>query len=339
MSNNLLDIIKTLISLNGPISVANYMDLCLGHPEFGYYRRRDPLGVAGDFITAPEVSQLFGEMVGIWAADMIIKLGNPKKIILCELGPGRGTLMKDVLRVLSSLPNLNIDVHLVEISETLREKQKAALGNVNWHEDLESLPADAPVIFIANEFFDALPFRQAVGTRGGWQEAVIGIQDDKLAFGLGGILAGDDMPDAEPGRVFEFSQIREDVWANILSRIDNQTGAILAIDYGYLNPTFGGSFQAVKNHKYANVLENPGEQDLTSHVDFSILKRLADGLQVDHFTTQGEFLKAMGIEIRAEKLSQSNPSSSESIMAGLKRLIDKDQMGDLFKVIAVSKCS
>ncbi|PZP55325.1 MAG: methyltransferase [Micavibrio aeruginosavorus] len=337
MSNQLHDLIVRQIGLNGPITIANYMDLCLTHPDFGYYRKAYPVGAAGDFITAPEVSQLFGEMVGIWAADIIGKLGNPKKVILCELGPGRGTLMKDVLRVLSKL-NLTIDVHLIEISDTLKAEQKQALGDVRWHEGIETLPDDAPIIFIANEFFDALSFRQAVKTKVGWQEAVIGLNGDQLAFGLGSLLRGNDLPDAPENSVYEFSPAREMAWEEITARVEKQKGAALVIDYGHLEPKLVGTFQAVKNHQYANVLENPGEQDLTSHVDFSILKHLTQGVQVDHFTTQSEFLKAMGIEIRAENLSGANPALRENIMAGLRRLIHRDEMGQLFKVIGISKC-
>ncbi len=358
MPNPLHDLIVRQIKLNGPITIATYMDLCLGHPEYGYYRKGNPVGAAGDFITAPEVSQLFGEMVGIWAADIIVKLGNPKKIYLCELGPGHGTLMKDVMRVLSKL-GAAIEVHLVEISETLKAKQKnllcfprenGDLGDVSdprlrgenkiiWHSSVETLPDDAPIIFIANEFFDALSFRQAVKTKVGWQEAVIGLNGDQLAFGLGSLLVGEDLPDAPENSVYEFSPARETMWEEIVARIKKQKGAALVIDYGHLEPKLVGTFQAVKNHQYANVLENPGEQDLTSHVDFSILKHLAQSVQVDHFTTQSEFLKIMGIEIRAENLAHSNPSLRENIMAGLRRLVHRDEMGQLFKVIGISKCT
>lgn len=338
MPNPLHDLIVRQIKLNWPITIATYMDLCLAHPEYGYYRTGNPVGAAGDFITAPEVSQLFGEMVGIWAADIIVKLGNPKKIYLCELGPGHGTLMKDVMRVLSKL-GAAIEVHLVEISETLKAKQKEVLGQVVWHSSVETLPDDAPIIFIANEFFDALSFRQAVKTKVGWQEAVIGLNGDQLAFGLGSLLVGEDLPDAPENSVYEFSPARETMWEEIVARIDRQKGAALVIDYGHLEPKLVGTFQAVKNHRYANVLENPGEQDLTSHVDFSILKHLAKNVQIDHFTTQSEFLKIMGIEIRAENLAHSNPSLRENIMAGLRRLVHRDEMGQLFKVIGISKCT
>ncbi len=338
MPNPLHDLIVRQIKINGPITIATYMDLCLAHPEYGYYRTGNPVGAAGDFITAPEVSQLFGEMVGIWTADIIVKLGNPKKIYLCELGPGHGTLMKDVMRVLSKL-GASIEVHLVEISETLKTKQKEVLGQVIWHETIDTLPGDAPIIFIANEFFDALSFHQAVKTKVGWQEAVIGLSGDQLAFGLGSLLVGEDLPDAPENSVYEFSPARETMWEEIVTRIDRQKGAALVIDYGHLEPKLVGTFQAVKNHRYANVLENPGEQDLTSHVDFSILKHLAKNVQIDHFTTQSEFLKIMGIEIRAENLAHSNPSLRENIMAGLRRLVHRDEMGQLFKVIGISKCT
>ncbi len=338
MSSPLHDLIARQIRLNGPITIANYMDLCLCHPEHGYYRKGHPVGAAGDFITAPEVSQLFGEMVGIWAADIVMKLGNQRKIYLSELGPGNGTLMKDVMRVLSRL-SVNIEIHLVEINEALRQKQRQVLGDVKWHDDLSTLPQDAPIILIANEFFDALSFRQAVKTKAGWQEAVIGLQDDRLVFGLGGFLSGDDLPNASENSVYEFSPARERIWSEVVSRVTKQKGAALAIDYGHLEKRLTGTFQSVKNHQYANVLENPGEQDLTSHVDFSILKTLSKDVQIDHFSSQSEFLKSIGIEIRAENLCGSNPSSRDNIMAGLRRLIHRDEMGQLFKVIGISKCT
>lgn len=336
MSNKLHDLITRQIELNGPISIATYMDLCLGHPEFGYYRSRDPLGIAGDFTTAPEISQLFGEMIGICIADLLMRMGNPQNIILCELGPGRGTLMSDVLRVLGKVPNVNIEVHLVETSEVLKQKQKEALGNVHWHASLDTLPTHAPVIFIANEFLDALPLRQVVKTRNGWQEGVVGLKDGKLVLGLGSVVNGVDLPEAKDGTIFEFSPAREAIWQEICTRIGNQKGAAFVIDYGHLETKTGNTFQAVKDHSFANPLENPGEQDLTSHVDFAKLGQLAKNLQIDYFTTQGEFLKNMGIEVRAEHLSAANPSQRDSLMVGLKRLIHRDEMGILFKVIGVS---
>ena len=335
MPNKLHDLIARQIELSGPLSVSAYMDICLSHPEYGYYRTRDPLGRDGDFITAPEVSQLFGEMIGIWIVDIWMKLGEPPKIILCEMGPGWGTLMADIIRVLSKA-GVKASIHLVETGEVLRAKQKQVIANAEWHSALENVPSDAPIIIIGNEFLDALPLRQLIKTKEGWRERVIGVENGKLVFGIGAGPYSLDIPDAKDGDIFEFSPVREHVWSDICARVRAQKGAALMIDYGYTETRTGTTFQAVQNHAYADVLENPGEQDLTSHVDFARLKELAKGLAISGPLTQGEFLKSLGIEIRAQKLSGLNPDKAESINAGLKRLIHRDEMGQLFKAIHVS---
>lgn len=342
MSNKLHDLIVRQIEIGGPMTVAAYMDLCLAHPEWGYYRCKDPIGGKGDFTTAPEISQLFGEMIGIWVADLWIRLKNPSKLILCECGPGRGTLMKDILRVARQVSGLYdvLSVHLVETSDVLIEKQKALLdAKIEFHASLETLPSDAPIIILGNEFLDALPFRQLVRMKSAWQERVIGLQDGKLVFGLGGQVDGSDLPSAEEGEIFEFSPVRDAVWLEMMGRVKQQGGAALMIDYGYVARPKVSTFQAVRDHSYADVLENPGEHDLTSLVDFSRLKELAQDVGVDGPITQGAFLKNMGIEIRAQKLAELNPDKRDDIYSGLKRLTHRDDMGELFKVIAVKNVS
>lgn len=320
------------------MSIAEYMDLCLAHPEFGYYRSRDPFGREGDFTTAPEISQLFGEMIGIWVATIWMHLNKPERIILCEFGPGRGTLMSDLLRVANVLGMKDkAEIHFVETSDFLIEKQKEAVTDAKWHSSIETVPQDAPVIFIGNEFLDALPIKQIVKTKEGWRERVVGLEHGKLVFGLGGALSGSDLPEAKENEIYEFSPARENIWMEICRRIEGQTGAALMIDYGYVEAKLGNTLQAVKNHSYAGVLENPGEQDLTSHVDFGKLKQIVDAVDLHGPVTQSEFLKSVGIEARAEKLIELNPDKSETIKSGLKRLIHRDGMGNLFKVIAVTK--
>ncbi len=340
MPHKLHDLIVEHIQKSGPLSVAAYMDLCLAHPELGYYRRKDPLGVKGDFTTAPEISQLFGEMIGIWVADSWLKLGSPERLILVECGPGRGTLMADILRVAKKVPGLPeaISVQLIETSPALIEKQKDLLAGqrITWHAGLSTLPKDAPVIFIGNEFLDALPFYQVVKTAEGWRERMVTLENGKLIFALGPGLKEGDFPDAKEGGIFEFSPPRESIWADICARVKSQKGAALLIDYGHSETKIGDTFQAVKDHQFANVLENPGEQDLTSHVDFARLKSLAGDLKVWGPIPQMYFLKNIGIEVRAEKLSAANPDKNEMIATGLRRLTHRDEMGLLFKVIGIS---
>ena len=333
MSNELYKIIARHIETGGPISVAAYMDLCLMHPQYGYYRTRDPLGAAGDFITAPEISQLFGEMIGIWIADKWQSLGAPEKIILCELGPGRGTLMADIMRVVRKIPALEtaVQVHLVEMNEVLIAEQ-AKKVTAKWHDTLDGVPTDAPIIIIGNEFLDALPFHQAVNGRDGWHERVIGLQEGKLTFGMGKSLSGSDLPVGDIGAIYEYSTARENIWQEILARVAGQGGGALLVDYGFDRAQLGSTFQAVSEHRFADALENPGTHDLTSHVDFYALKKLSPQARV---ITQGEFLSSMGIEVRAEQLSTLNPDKRDVIYEGMKRLVHPDQMGNLFKVIEV----
>lgn len=336
IQNKLEHIIRSFISLNGSLSIEAYWNLCLLHPEHGYYITRDPLGRAGDFTTAPEISQLFGEMIGIWAVEQWYKLGQPNAIYIVECGPGRGTLMADLLRIGKVIPEFidAVQIHLIETSPSLRAKQGEALKGHQavWHEDLSTLPDNAPLIVIGNEFLDALPIQQYVVRGEECFERVIGCDGDNLIFGL--------CPTPSPliplpeGRgndfIFEISPARENYILDISARIKSQTGAGLMIDYGHDVSGFGDTLQAVKNHHYTDVLKNCGEVDITSHVDFGRLKFIIEkaGLSV-LLQSQGDFLKRLGVEERAEQLIPKSPS----VEADLHRLIDDDKMGRLFRVM------
>jgi SAM-dependent MidA family methyltransferase len=343
--------IKKLIKSSGPMPVWRYMQLCLTHPEHGYYVSRDPLGREGDFTTAPEISQMFGELLGLWAASVWKTLGAPTLLRLIELGPGRGTMMADALRALKVLPQLYqaLSVHLVEINPVLREKQKATLStvrNIAWHDSIDEVPA-GPCIIFANEYFDVLPVHQAVKGEHGWHERVIEIDPvGKLVFGV----AAEPMPRFElllpslvraapVGAVFEWRPDAEIM--KLASRVREQSGAALIIDYGHLRSDAGDTFQAIARHIFADPLQNPGQADVTAHVDFDALRRAAEdvGARVHGPVTQGEFLKRLGIETRALGLmAKASNEVSEEIAVALKRLTEggRGGMGSMFKVIGIS---
>jgi SAM-dependent MidA family methyltransferase len=342
--------IKTLIKSAGPMPVWRYMELCLTHPTHGYYVARDPLGREGDFITAPEVSQMFGELLGLWAASVWRAIGSPPVLRLIELGPGRGTMMADELRAMRVLPPLHqaLDVHLVEINPVLREKQKSMLSNarsVTWHQRLDDVP-EGPSIIFANEYFDVLPIHQAVRRETGWHERVV--END----GYGGLVFGtapEPMPrfevllpplvrSAPLGAVFEWRPNTEIM--KIATRVRDQDGAALIVDYGHVRSDAGDTFQAIAGHSFADPLKNSGQADVTAHVDFHALARAAEdmGARVHGPVQQGEFLQRLGIETRALTLmSKASHDVSEDIAGALKRLIGdgRDGMGSLFKVLAV----
>ena len=316
------DIIKQKIRAEGPISVGAFMGLALGHSEHGYYMKQDPFGRAGDFVTAPEVSQLFGEMIGVWIADVWMQMGSPKRCILLECGPGRGTLMADIMRATKKVDGFHAaaDIHLLEISPALKKVQKTALSGFepSWHENLESVPEDAAIIVLGNEFLDALPFEQLVGE-----------QERRVALDEAGDLAF--VP--ESGEIFEVSSERQGFVSDVCKRLKKQTGAALFVDYGHMKSAHGDTFQAVKGHEYVDVFSHIGDADLTSHVDFEALQ---DGIQVDVAgpVEQGAFLKGLGVEMRAAMLKQrADEKQGEAVEKGLHRLCNSDQMGALFKVI------
>lgn len=347
MSRALHDIIVSRIRQQGPMDLGEYMMLCLGHPEHGYYMNRDPFGTKGDFITAPEVSQMFGEMIGAWIGDTWEKLGSPKQFALVECGPGRGTLMEDALRATKNLPGFHeaLRLYLLEMSPTLKAAQKERLRTYNpvWLNTLDGLP-DMPVILIGNEFLDALPIRQ-VAFREEWVETVIGVDEGETL--REGVKAADPtllahippkILDEQSEKIFEISPVLNQYIKTVCNLLKSHTGAALFIDYGHAIAAHGNSLQAVRSHRFENPFENPGEADITAHVDFENLARLgaSSGLRATPCVTQGEFLRTLGIEIRAEMLKRhANKDQALQIESGLKRLVAEDQMGTLFKVMAL----
>jgi len=337
--------IERLIAVEGPMTVERYMALCLGHPVYGYYRTRDPLGARGDFTTAPEISQMFGELIGLWAAEVWRAMGEPSPVRLVELGPGRGTLMADALRAARVLPAFRsaTAVHLVETSPALRARQEAALAPagapVSWHGDLAEVP-DGPAIVVANEFFDALPIRQFVGTERGWCERLVGLSEGGLAFGLAPEPARDVPLAVRPGATLEWPAAGVAVMGRLAARLAAQGGAALIIDYGHARSGFGDTLQAVRDHAYADPLADPGEADLTAHVDFALLASAARsaGAAVLGPVPQGDFLRALGIDARAAAIQQrATPVQGEAIDAAVARLTGsgEGQMGELFKVLGL----
>lgn len=347
----LMSDIKRLIKTTGPMPVWRYMELCLTHPTHGYYVSRDPLGREGDFITAPEVSQMFGELLGLWAASVWRAIGSPPQVRLIELGPGRGTMMADALRALRVLPPLYqaISVHMVEINQMLQDKQKATLSgvrNIQWHAGIDEVPP-GPSIILANEYFDVLPVHQVVKRATGWHERVIEIDSNgKLAFGAAAeplprfeVLLPPLVREAPVGAVFEWRRDAEIM--KIASRVRDDGGAALIIDYGHLRSDAGDTFQAIARHSFADPLKNPGQADVTAHVDFQALGRAAEdvGARVHGPVPQGEFLKRLGIETRAVTLmAKATHEVSEDISEALKRLVGtgRSSMGSMFKVIGIS---
>ena len=331
------------------MDLGEYMSLCLGHPQFGYYMTRDPFGAQGDFTTAPEVSQMFGEMVGMWLADLWMKLGSPKEFILLECGPGRGTLMEDIMRTTKGLPGFHeaARLHLMEMSPVLRGAQKRKLGIYDpvWIDDLSQLPASLPVLLVANEFLDALPVRQLLHADGQWAEVVVGLdQNDTLCLGRKGadILLLEAVPEAilkgEDDGFFEVSPVLNQFIKSVDILLKKQNGVALFVDYGHERTAMGSTLQAVKSHRFTSIFDSPGETDLTAHVDFENVGSLAraDGLAVHGPVTQRKFLRGLGIEVRAERLKGgANESQKGDIDMALNRLIDTKQMGSLFKVLAL----
>lgn len=306
--------LRERIKAEGPITVEAYMEACNAY----YYATRDPLGVRGDFTTAPEISQIFGEMIGGVLADCWKRAGSPTDAIYAELGPGRGTLAQDALRVLRAA-GFDGHVHLVETSPVLRQVQSETVPDAHGHESIDELP-DVPLLLVANEFLDALPVRQHVDGA-----------ERRVMIAAGGLAFDRD------GAIAESSRAREEVVAGIAKRLTACGGAALIIDYGHAKSAPGDTMQALRGHRYAAVLDSPGEQDLTAHVDFEAvaLAARAAGAAVSALVSQGEWLKRVGIEARAEALSRSNPARAEEIAAALDRLTGHDEMGELFKVTAI----
>lgn len=353
MTNPLADKIEALIRTNGPIRVTDYFSLCLADPQHGYYRVREPFGRAGDFTTAPEISQLFGEMIGIFLVHAWQQHGTPGDAIIAEIGPGRGTMMSDMLRVIRRLaPALyrTATVHLVETSDRLRRLQAETLaeheGKVRWHESFDSLPSGF-LLLAANELFDAIPIRQFVRTAQGFRERMVGLDaEGRLTFAAG--IAGIDpalLPSPAPavaeGTIFEISPARDAVMAALCERLRAGGGTAIIIDYGHLATGYGDTLQAVRNHEYDPPLANPGLADLTSHVDFEQLasRAKAEGVQINGLARQGDFLVGLGLLERAATLGRDkDETTQESIRDDVERLAGSGagKMGELFKVLVVS---
>lgn len=339
-----------LIGTVGPIPVSEYMALCLFDPEAGYYTTREPFGAGGDFITAPEVSQMFGELIAVWIYEAWRAIGSPMPVTLAEIGPGRGTLTKDMLRTLKRLDPAfaaGASITLIETSPRLREVQKDTLAGtasgIEWHETVALLP-DAPLLIVGNELFDAVPIRQFVRTANGWRERMVGLDTNgELAFFAGAASLDPELlpPGAESapdGAIVELAPARSALMQTIADRIAPRGGAGLFFDYGHLQPGVGDTLQALRGHAYEDVLASPGEADLTSHVDFAALAASARmaGLRAD-FTTQSSFLLGMGLLERAGSLgADADEATRERLSGEVERLAGPQAMGELFKVLAVA---
>ena len=340
--------IKALIAAQGPISVAQYMTLALHDAEGGYYATREPFGIAGDFITAPEISQMFGEMLGLWCVQVWHDQGQPKQKRLVELGPGCGTLMADALRAAKAAPEflLGLEVVLIESSPVLQKAQAEKLKDcgvtIRWANHFDNSMTDRPLLLLANEFFDALPVRQYIKTERGWHERMIVAKNESLDFALApapvpGALIPGSRATAPDGGAYEASPASTALAETIARVIAEKGGGALLLDYGYGEEAgFGETLQAVGGHKFADVLAEPGENDLSAHVDFAALGDAAQhgGAAVYGPTPQGAFLAELGITARAEQLINANPGAAQNLLQAIARLIGPDQMGNLFKAMA-----
>jgi SAM-dependent MidA family methyltransferase len=327
------------IAADGPIDVAAFMTRCLHDPLDGYYATRPALGEGGDFITAPMVSQMFGELIGLWLIEAWRGIGAPARVILAEAGPGQGTLMADVLRAARIDPAFldAAELWLIETSSPLRRLQADTLKNASprWAASLADMPGDAPMLLVANEFLDCLPARQFQRTPSGWAERVIGLDEaGELSFGLR--PAAGDFCEAPVGAVIERSPAQEAFAADLADRLSRQGGAALLIDYGRAAPGCGDTLQALTRHEKVDPLETPGAADLTVHADFpAVLAAAWAGGVAGALLTQAELLRRLGIEARAAALAKARPDRADAIARQLERLVGADQMGELFKAAAL----
>ncbi len=321
--------------------------MCLSHPEHGYYCTQAPLGRAGDFVTAPEVSQMFGELIGLWSAVVWSQLGAPERINLVELGPGRGTLMADALRALRGAPEMlaALHVHLVDISPVLKSAQADALKGIDrvaWHAHLADVP-EGPLILIGNEYLDALPVRQVIRKDRGWCERVVDWKDQRFVFAAGAEVDPKTVPrpvrDAEVGEIYEWSPAVSDVVGDVADRVNRAHGAALFIDYGYARDGLGDTIQAVSGHAFADPMAKPGHCDLTAHVNFEEIASISKkaGARTWGPVSQSAFLERLGIGARtAALLTQATHAQATEIATARDRLTSPDAMGALFKAIAVT---
>ena len=337
--------IKDLIKKSGPISLSQYMEICLWDDENGYYTSNQVLGRHGDFITSPEISQTFGELIGLWALSFYQKFIDNKRLCITELGSGRGTLLRDAIRTICMVTKnkVDLDITILEKSERLIALQKENLKNKNikWISDIKGLSFE-PQIIIANEFFDALPINQYVRSNEGWHEKKITIKNGKLCFTLDNkiwVPSDSIFSDFKIGDTLEYSEQTISIFSNICNHLIQYDGVLLVVDYGNISG-IGDTLQAVNNHKFRSILEKPGQSDLTSHVNFKLLKEIAikKNLYVSPVKEQQNFLLELGIKERLKSLTKNVSSTiAERVETEVKRLIDPDKMGSLFKVIAITK--
>lgn len=335
MTGGVVEALAEAIRQKGPISVAHFMAAANAH----YYATRDPLGIAGDFTTAPEISQMFGELVGVWMADLWDRAGRPQAHYV-ELGPGRGSLAQDALRAMA-LAGFAPSVHFVETSPALRGIQAKRVTHAIFHDDISTLPSDAPLLIVANEFFDALPIHQLIRGRTDWHERRIAVQGrlflpvaDKA---VPESLIPKALRDAPVGSIIESAPASVAIITALAKRLNAQGGTALIVDYGYDGPAIGETLQAVKGHRYANPFDAVGEQDLSAHVDFATLGAAGAlaGAAVSGPVGQGTWLNALGIEARAAALTKASPTRAVEINAARERLTQPDAMGTLFRVMAM----
>lgn len=334
---SLATIFQRLIANYGPITLQHYM----GEANARYYDGKDPLGSAGDFITAPEISQMFGEMIGLWLADIWTRAGSPANVHYVEVGPGRGTLARDALRVMQRF-GLVPQVHLVEGSSALREAQRNAVPQAHWHDDLSTLPTDGALLVVGNEFLDALPVRQLVRMAQGWRERMVDWQDGRFLP-----VAGDkpmdaaipaDFAQSPEGTLIETCPGAAAVVDELAGLLVAQGGVALLIDYGHDAPRTGSTLQALRAHQRVDPFDTPGEADLTCHVDFDMAAKVALSRGARHLgtVTQGHFLESLGIATRAQALAAKAPDHADAVTVALQRLVGEEEMGVLFKVIGIA---
>lgn len=338
------ELILRRIRAQGPLTIADYMTDCLAHPTLGYYPTRDPLGASGDFTTAPEISQMFGEMIGLAMAQAWMDQGSPASFILAELGPGRGTLMADILRATAPVAGFHaaLSLHFIEISPSLRAEQAKLHPDATWHDTINSLLGNdlpnGPLYIVANEFYDALPIRQFTRAGAGWRECLVGEVDGALSMGLGdetqiGALA--HRVDAKQGDIVEYCPALPSIAALIAHRITDHGGAAIYIDYGNWR-SLGDTFQALRGHKSQNPLLDAGNADLTAHVDFEALSMASAAASPSKMTPQGVFLERLGITERAQNLAKNLQGDAlNAHIAAHKRLTHPDEMGHLFQILGV----
>lgn len=351
MNNDLKKYLKERIVEEGPLTIAQYMNLSLYHPEFGYYRNYNPIGQQGDFTTSPEISQMFGEIIGLCFMELWQRMDQPPEVHLIEFGPGQGTLMQDFLRAVRPEFKNVIDLHFVDISPILKQEQRNRIDHprVTWHDDIEAAFAScqkSPVFIIANEFFDALPIHQYIMTKNGWSERLVTytVETDRFAFTTAVLneetISGLPLPKTfNEGEIFEICYGARYITQTMSQHICRQGGVGLIIDYGRVKSLPGDTLQAVRQHAYHDILVDPGTADLTAHVDFEALKNIAkeQGALTMGPTNQGSFLSELGIDIRAAKLKlKATPEQEAEIDRALHRLTHPTLMGDLFKVMAVT---